>query len=175
MNDWSTPFHNPPGQFAFTLIELVLVLAVLAIATSMVAPALSGFFRGRALDLEARRLLALMHAGQSRAVSEGMPVLLWVDAPQHSYGLTEETTSSEGDPKALSFVLDDNIQIEAVNAVAIPINRRNLPVIRFLPDGSLDIPPSATTFRLAGADGAVLWLVQSPDHVNYEIRTISQR
>ena len=64
---------------AFTLIELILVLALLVIITSLAAPAMANFIRGRALDSEARRLLALMHAGQSRAVSEGMPMMLWVD------------------------------------------------------------------------------------------------
>src|ERR1022692_651444 len=58
---------------AFTLIELILVLALLGIITSMVAPAMSNFVRGRALDSEARRVFALIHAGQTRAVSEGMP------------------------------------------------------------------------------------------------------
>ena len=60
-------------------MELILVLALLVIITSMAAPAMSNFIRGRALDSEARRLVALMHAGQSRAVSEGLPMVLWVD------------------------------------------------------------------------------------------------
>jgi prepilin-type N-terminal cleavage/methylation domain-containing protein len=60
-----------PAERAFTLIELILVLALLVIITSLAAPAMSNFIRGRALDSEARRLLALMHAAQSRAVSEG--------------------------------------------------------------------------------------------------------
>ena len=72
---------------AFTLIELILVLALLVIITSLAAPAMANFIRGRALDSEARRLFALMHAGQSRAVSEGMPMVLWVDEKQGAYGL----------------------------------------------------------------------------------------
>src|SRR5208282_2111327 len=64
--------HAALQNRAFTLVELILVLALLVIVTSLVAPAMSNFIRGRALDSEARRLCALMHAGQSRAVSEGM-------------------------------------------------------------------------------------------------------
>ena len=41
---------------AFTLVELILVLALLVVITSLVAPAMSNFIRGRALDSEARRL-----------------------------------------------------------------------------------------------------------------------
>ena len=160
-------------QRAFTLIELILVMTVLVIAVSVVAPALAGFFRGRALDLEARRLLALVHAGQSRAVSEGFPVLLWVDASQHAYGLAEETTARDGDPKALDFTVEDNVRIDAVNAAPVPVNGRRLPAIRFLPDGSIDeFSPGA--LRLAGADGSTVLLAQSADHANYEIRKTSQ-
>ena len=70
-----------------TLVELLLVLALLVVITSLVAPAMSNFIRARAVDSEARRLFALMHAGQSRAVSEGLPMMLWVDEKQGAYGL----------------------------------------------------------------------------------------
>jgi type II secretion system protein H len=168
-----TRFTEARHQRAFTLIELLLVMTVLVIAISVVTPALSGFFRGRTLDLEARQLLALMHAGQSRAVSEGLPVLLWVNAPQHAYGLAEETPARNGDPKALDFTLDDGLQLEAVNAAPVPVNGRSLPAIRFLPDGSVD-DSSPVTLRLTSADGSALWLVQSAGHANYEIRNTSQ-
>src|SRR5690242_12890691 len=65
---------------AFTLIELILVMMILAIAVSFTAPALANFFHGRSLDYEARRLLSLTRQGQSRAVSEGVPVELWFDS-----------------------------------------------------------------------------------------------
>src|SRR5215831_89969 len=60
-------------QDAFTLIELILVMAILTVAVAITAPALSNFFHGRSLDSEARRLLSLTRQGQSRAVSEGLP------------------------------------------------------------------------------------------------------
>ena len=93
----------------FTLIELILVLALLVIITSLAAPAMSNFIRGRALDSEARRLFALMHAGQSRAVSEGMPMVLWVDEKQGAYGLQAETTGQNGDPKAENLTVDSTV------------------------------------------------------------------
>jgi len=158
---------------AFTLIELILVMTVLVVAVSVVAPALAGFFRGRTLDLEAHRLLALMHAGQSRAVSEGWPILLWVDTPQHAYGLAEESTARNGDPKALDFTLDENLQLTAVHAAPVPVQGRSLPAIRFLPDGSID-ESSPATLQLTGADGSALWLVQTADRANYEIRNTNQ-
>ena len=160
---------------AFTLIELILVLTLLAIATSLVAPALSGFFKGRALDSEARQLLALAHAGQSRAVSEGSPMLLWIDGPGRAYGLREETSAAdsqapEADPKAEEFTVEDPMQVEAVNASPVPVNGRSLPAIRFLPDGTID-ETSPAALRLTGAGGETLWLIEATNRLSYEIRS----
>src|SRR5690348_18504025 len=71
---------------AFTLIEMILVMALLVIAVSFVAPTLSGFFRGRTLTSEANQIISLMHQGQSRAVSGGVPMVLWFDTTQQKYG-----------------------------------------------------------------------------------------
>src|SRR5208282_2126595 len=116
---------------AFTLVELILVLALLVVITSLVAPAMSNFIRGRALDSEARRLCALMHAGQSRAVSEGMPMMLWVDEKKGAYGLEAETPPRGGDPKAEDLPVDENVQISVLNVGTSGLTTfRNLPAIR---------------------------------------------
>ena len=64
---------------------------------------------------EARRLLALTHNGQSRAVTEGFPVELWVDARQRTYGLEAEfssgTSGNDRDSKAEEFALDRDVKI----------------------------------------------------------------
>ena len=155
---------------AFTLIELILVLALLAIITSMVAPAMSNFVRGRALDAEARRLFALIHAGQSRAVSEGMPVMLWVDEKKSAYGLEAEASGQSGDPKAENLTLDETLQIAVVNTVTTtPPQFRNLPAIRFTADGTFD-ENSPQQLRLTDYAGISRWLVQSRNRMGYEIR-----
>src|SRR5579872_7286659 len=92
-------FNASTSRGAFTLIELILVLGLLVIITSIAAPAVAKFIRGRALDTEARRMIALMHAAQSRAVSEGAPMILWINDKTGSYGLTAETSGQNGDPK----------------------------------------------------------------------------
>src|SRR5436190_5276257 len=50
----------------FTLIELIVVMTLLVAVISIALPSLGGFFRGRTLDSEARRLLSLTRQGQSR-------------------------------------------------------------------------------------------------------------
>ncbi|HKW29953.1 MAG TPA: GspH/FimT family pseudopilin [Verrucomicrobiae bacterium] len=159
-----------PHASAFTLIELILVMALVVVITSLAAPAMSNFIRGQALDSEARRLLALIHAGQSRAVSEGLPIVLWVDEKQGTYGLQAETTGRNGDPKAENLSVDEHLQIAVVNTGSAGMIRfRGLPAIRFLPDGTVD-ENSPSTLRLTDARGQVLWLIESHNRNGYEIQ-----
>src|SRR5882672_515047 len=91
---------------AFTLIELILVMALLSIVLAVSAPALSGFFNGRTIDSEARRLVSLTRYGQSRAVSEGVPTILWIDARKNTYGLRTQTGYTDNDTNTVQFTLD---------------------------------------------------------------------
>jgi Tfp pilus assembly protein FimT len=142
---------------------------LLVIITSLAAPAMSGFIRGRALDSESRRLLALIHAGQSRAVSEGLPMDLWVDTKQNTYGLAAETTGPNGDPKAETLTADSGLQITVLTpGVLTPTTFHNLPAIRFLPDGSVD-ENSPPILQLTDSTGASRWLVELPTRLGYEI------
>ena len=159
---------------AFTLIELVLVLALLVVITSLAAPAMANFIRGQALDSESRRLLALIHAGQSRAVSEGMPMVLWVDEKQGAYGLSAETTGQNGDPKAETLKVDSTLQIAVLNTgIATPTTFNNLPAIRFLPDGTVD-ENSPQVLQLTDSAGISRWLIELPTRMGYEISDTKQ-
>jgi type II secretion system protein H len=166
----------------FTLIELLLVLALLAIVLLVSLPSLSGFFRGRALESEARRLLSLTRMGQSRAVSEGIPVWIWVDPEQRSYGAEQEQGWDERDTRAVELTLEKDVTIDVVNTnppatrfllqmpgkSATPDPRANLPRIKFLPDGSI-AEGSPSTVILSDASGAKLMVTQSPNRLHYEI------
>jgi type II secretion system protein H len=179
---------------AFTLIELILVMALLTIVISLAAPKLSRFFHGRTLDSEARRLLALTRSGQNRAVSEGVPMDLWVDAQKGEFGLAAEPSFETSDPKAVEFTLDSGLTIEVCTpAVITPTTSMNqarqlsrasaprvvparaeLPAIRFLPDGSLG-ETSPSKLRLTSSDGGSLWLAKSGDGLSYEICTTDRQ
>ena len=54
----------------FTLIELILVMAIMLVVLAVASPALSNFFRGRTLDSEARKMLSMTRYGQERAVTQ---------------------------------------------------------------------------------------------------------
>jgi len=167
------------------MIELILVMAIVVVAISITAPKLANFFRGRTLDSEARRLLSLTHSGQSRAISEGIPTRLQFDIPNHSYELQQDPGWSDRDPKALQFAFDPDLDIEVIHADTHQLassrgklpdrlqsraNPRNLPEIRFLPDGSID-DTSLRALHLQDKNGASLWLAQATNHLSYEIRS----
>ncbi len=122
---------------AFTLIELIPVLALLVIITSITVPRMSGSVRGRALDSESRRMLALMHEAQSRAVSEGMPMMLWIDGANGEYGVEAETSGRTGDPNAEELTLDGTLKMAALNTSTRAQTTRHMPAIK-LTDGTVD-------------------------------------
>src|SRR6266487_5214425 len=101
----------------FTLIELILVMAMLAIVISVALPSLKGFFRGRNLDSEARRFLSLTRYGQSRAVSEGVPMVLWIDTRRGAYGLQQQSGYTDTDSNAVKFALSEELRVEVQTPV----------------------------------------------------------
>jgi type IV fimbrial biogenesis protein FimT len=163
-----------PQASAFTLIELILVLALLVVITSIAAPAMARFIRGRALDTEARQIVALMHLAQSRAVSEGAPMMLWVNASTGGYGVAAETSGQDGDPKAENLTVDSTLTIAVLNSTGgTPITFHNLPAIRFQPDGTVD-ENSPQTLKLTDSDGFARWLVQTRLRTGYEVSLTAQ-
>lgn len=175
------------GDRAFTLIELMLVMAMLLIVIGVSAPSLSKFFRGRTLDSEARRFLALTRYGQSRAVAEGVPMVLWMDAKQGTYGLEQDPAFNDQDDKAKAFELGKNITIQAADLPApstlsgqsarpaATANGINLAMsIRFLPDGFIaETSPRSVYLREGGSD--LVLITQSRNGLNYEIETNAVR
>jgi type II secretion system protein H len=168
------------GPRAFTLIELILVMALLVIVIAVAAPSLSRFMRGRTLDSEARRFVSLTRYGQSRAVSEGVPVVLWINTRQGSYGLRQEAGYTEQDAKAVDFLLDKDLRLEVAGLPAqlgplaqVRATRQsdpNSPMLRFPPDGFIDeTSPQSVVIR--DQRGESIWITQSRNRLNYEIHT----
>lgn len=168
-----------PRPRAFTLIELILVMAVLLIVFSVTAPQLASFFRGRTLDAEARRFVSLARYGQSRAVAEGVPMVLWIDEKQRSYGLEMQAGYSEHDHKAVAFTLGTGLEIEATmpqtatgleSVTTMSAVSANAPMIRFTPDGFIG-PTSPENIILREGDKDAVLIGPSRTRLSYEIQT----
>ena len=172
------PRHRREGERAFTLIELIVVMLLLAIAAGMVAPRMSSFFRGRALNFEARRLLSLTHYAQSRAVAEGVPVILWIDARGGRYGAHVQAGHDDGgDDRAMTYAAEPTVALQPSTETA-PVSEQDdgalgvpegMAVIRFNPEGYFD-EVSVKSILLQQREGDALELVQQESRVGYEIR-----
>ena len=162
----------------FTLVELIVVMVLLLIVASMVAPRMSSFFRGRALSSEARRMLSLIHHAQSRAVAEGVPVLLWIDSAHSTYGIAVQPSHTAGDDRAVACTADPSLTLETPADRDPPVSEEgdetlglpeDLPAIRFNPDGFFDEAGVTKVLIRQGTDGA-LEIVPTASRLGYEIR-----
>ena len=172
---------KPHRRDAFTLVELILVMATLATALAFAAPRLSNFFRGRTLDSEGRRFLALTRYGQSRAVSEGVPMILWIDRDKGTYGLRAQDGYNFGQTKSGMRTQEINmlgsgkpVEFKLADKLKFDLDQRSqkqnqLATIRFTPDGSID-EESLLTVVIRQDDNEWIMVAQSENLLNYEIR-----
>lgn len=173
----------------FTLIELILVMVLMVIVVAFVGPSLGNFFKGRTLDSEARRFVSLTRFAQNRAVSEGVPMVLWIDAEQRLYGLLQENTYGETDLRPVTYELGDDVEIE-VDSRTVGV-KQNIPqtsneirpsgnsvAIRFLPDGFIgNGSPQVVWLKELSKVGEAenrtegIWITQSRNGATYDIQT----
>lgn len=185
-----------PGAAAFTLIELILVLSLLLIVTGVSLPSLKNFFRNHNLDSEARRFLSLTRYAQARAAAEGVPMVLWIDLQEQTYGLQAEAGYVDLDRKAVEYPLDEGLAVEVSApplatpsltsastplSSSLPLRSRagqsdpNLPAIRVTAEGFFEgTSPETIVFHQAdagiGDPAGSVWITQSGNRLNYEIR-----
>jgi Tfp pilus assembly protein FimT len=160
---------------------LILVMALLATILAISAPSLSRFFRSRGLESEAMRFLALTRAAQSRAVAEGVPMVLWFDTKERTYGLNADKSYVEDDPKAEEFKVDETLELDLrYSPDAVAISRTSafqnekqatsgLYTLHFNPDGFVSLSSPETVVIRQGKDDE-LWVTQSRNRLNYEIQ-----
>jgi prepilin-type N-terminal cleavage/methylation domain-containing protein len=173
----TTSLERRPAA-GFTLIELIVVLALLAIVLAVGAPSLARFFHGRSLNSETRQVLALTRYGQSCAVSLGVPMILWINPQTGAYGLREQIgfgsnvasrplgRLSSGTPFVpKNYQLDDRLHFELDPGSR---TRNQQATIRFSPDGSIDGNSlSRLVIREENGDGMAVLL--SENRLSYEI------
>lgn len=70
----------------FTLIEILAVVAILALVAAFVVPNMGGF-RRRALRAEAQQIAAQLELARQRAIVTGVPHRLWIELDQAEYRL----------------------------------------------------------------------------------------
>ena len=165
------PSRTRPGS-AFTLIELIVVMGLLAAILGVAAPSLSGFFSGRALKEETRRFLALTQHGSNQAINEGVPMVLWVEEKAGEYGLRPDTGYPTNRYNTFHYHLHDNLsfEIDTTELRAMNSNMSGTPSISFLPDGSIS-ESSLYSISIKDRRQGEARIAQSYSRLDYEVRS----
>ncbi len=149
---------------AFTLIELLLVMVILTILMAVVAPVLSNSIHGHKLEQETSRFLALADFGREQAISEGIPMVVWIDQATQRFGL-DPKTDYYGSTTHKEYTLPPEVKFDAVAAGS---GTTGSPAIEFEPDGNPS-PSSVQSVRLVDFRGAAAVIALRSDTSGYEL------
>ena len=148
----------------FTLVELILVMAILAAVMALSVPSLSRSLRERSLEQEAARFLALTEFARNEAVSQGVPMVIWVDAQARRFGL-EPKTDYGGNEVRREYTLHPDVQFELSSRTGLQDNNQ---VMEFAPEGTPD-PASIESVGMLDRYGSVRLIAKRSDGWGYEI------
>lgn len=143
-----------PRQRAFTLLELLMVLAVVAVLAGFAAPRLAGSLKGQRLDAQARTVIALARKARALASAEGRSYELVFDPSAQTVRLARQRDplAAPNDPEdperealatdlewARPLPFEEGVTLrEAAGAQGESLDLGQQFTIRFYPDGSAD-------------------------------------
>ena len=156
-------------QQAFTLIELIAVMALLAGFAAMTLPRFSDFFRGQKIKGEANRFIALTQYARSEAIATGIPMTLWIDEKQGQYGMrdTYGYYSQQNNVTNIGRIYELAQGLEFSSEMTHS-NPNMESVILFHPDGAIQ-DGSISNIILELPDRELLWITRTTNGLGYEI------
>ena len=104
--------HNRSHHHAFTLVELVLVMLVIAVVAAMVVPSLNNTARGRRMGDTASQIVALARLARTQAVTEGKTYRLNIDPNGGSYWLSVRDSDVFQILGNWSYSVPDGLRVE---------------------------------------------------------------
>lgn len=150
---------------AFTLVELILVMALLATIMALAAPSLSRSMRQRYVADEAARFLAATEYARDEAVSQGVPMTLWIEPATGHFGVEPKVGFFGADERSREFEVHSDIHFETSKAVA---TRGIVQAVEFAPDGAPDVA-SIEEIRLVDRFNSTVTIARTNDRWAYEI------
>ncbi len=136
-----------PRQTGFTLVELLIVLALAALLMSAVPALFSAALPGLELKAAARRTAATLRLAQEMAIRRGTATEVLIDV--ESRQLTLATARSVTLPTSLTLQLE-------IAARDLQNDQRG--IIRFFPDGTATGGRIMLTYNAHGYQVGVTWL-----------------
>lgn len=154
--------RSAPG---FTLVELIIVMMLLAVVAALAVPSLSRSMRQRNLDEEATRLLALTEYGRNEAVSQGVPMMVWIDPKGQRYGIEPKAGFNADESRARDFSMNPDVRVEVDKSAS---KGTTVDAMEFEADGALT-SASVEFVRLVDRFQSVITLERTTDGWSYEI------
>jgi type II secretion system protein H len=154
------------SRSGFTLVELIFVMALLAMMLAFAAPSLSRSIRDRHLKQEGTRVVALTEYARNEAVSQGVPMIVWIDAPAGRFGAEPKTAYGGDLSRDREFRVGSDIRVE-VDKTSLSSGTVTT-AVEFTPDGTPD-PTSAESVRLIDRFNEVLTIARTTDGWGYEV------
>lgn len=151
---------------AFSLLELILVMLVLALAAALSVPTLSRFARGRETADAAAHLLAVIQYAQDRAIATASTHRLYVSADTNSYHIASRrdgTIVALAEEAGRTFYMPQTVTLTW--DAAEETQQRGY--IQFDPDGGHD----TVIIRITGRDGEVYTIGCHSPSEPYRIET----
>lgn len=112
----------------FSLLELIVVLAIVALLAGLVPPVLNGLGLTTELRSGAARLAAGLRTARTVAVTRQREAAVTLDLEQRSFSVT-------GNPRIVALPADERVAIN-LHTARSEVDDEDLGRIRFFPDGS---------------------------------------
>jgi prepilin-type N-terminal cleavage/methylation domain-containing protein len=128
---------------AFTLIELIIVMLIIALSVTLVFPKLnSASDQHSQLRANANRIASIAEYAQQQAACTHLTHFLNIDRQDGTYWITSQRSDSNdiptGNPLNLNGRLPEGIYFADVKFLGINSNLQNTVVISFSPEGLAD-------------------------------------
>ena len=144
------PAGGRPTSRGFTLLEIVLVMAIIALATVLAAAAMTGGFKGMQLKASAKEIASNLRYTRTQAIATGQPQRFVIDPAKHAWQA----------PSAHHGSIPDKVGIEFTGAREAQVNGApsGQGAIEFFPDGAATGGRIRLTAGTAAWDIDVAWL-----------------
>jgi hypothetical protein len=138
---------------------------------SISGASLTSFFKGRSLEAEGKRFLALTRYAQNRAISEGLPTTIWIDEKEKRYGVETAPGFADLDEQRQEFTLGRDLEIEIGESRSSATPRSgNEVILNFSPDGFFsEMNPEQIVIK--EPKGEQVLIAPSRNRLYYEITT----
>lgn len=145
-------------------------MALLVTFLALSAPSLSRSLRQRRISDEATRLLALTEYARTEAISQGVPMVVWVNAKTQQYGAEPAAGFTGEENRTRTFTTNSEVDFDIPNAVA---KQGVIALVEFAPDGAPELS-AVEAISLSDKFDALAVIARTQDGWGFEIAPVTK-